>query len=83
MLDANFLMASLIWESIGVGYCIYGKKQSQWVRMVGRVVMIVVSFVCGSALLMSVVCIAAIADLYWLLRETLKAVSVGCVSHTN
>ena len=69
MFDANFLFASLIWGSIGVGYFIYGKKQRQWVPMVGGIVMIAASYLCGSALIMSLVCLAIGAGVYWLLKE--------------
>jgi len=69
MLDASFLFASLIWGTVGFGYFIYGKKQRQWPPMAGGAVMIVASYFCGSALVMSVVCIGIGAGVYWLLRE--------------
>jgi hypothetical protein len=69
MLDANFLLASLIWGSVGVGYCIYAKRQSQWIPMVGGVVMIGASYLCGSALVMSLVCVGAMMGVYWLVKQ--------------
>jgi hypothetical protein len=60
MFHANALFASLLWGSVGVGYFIYGKKQSSWVPMVGGLLMIVVSFFAGSALLMSLICLTLI-----------------------
>jgi len=41
MFNTDFLFASLIWGSIGVGYFIYGKKQKA-----------VVPLVCGLALML-------------------------------
>ena len=69
MFDANFLFASLIWGSIGVGYFIYGKKQRQWVPTVGGIGMIAASYLCGSALIMTLVCLGIAAAVYWLLRQ--------------
>lgn len=67
-LNTNFLFASLIWGSIGVGYFIYGKKQGSWPPMIGGVLMVAVSYFIGSALLMSVVTLALIAAVYALLK---------------
>ena len=67
-LNANFLFASLLWGSIGVGYFIYGKKQGSWPPMLGGVLMVAVSYFIGSALLMSVVTLALIAAVYALLK---------------
>ena len=69
MLDAHFLFASLIWGSIGVGYFIYGKKQGSWLPMTGGLLMIMVSYFVGSALLMSLVCIGVIVAVYLLLKR--------------
>jgi hypothetical protein len=69
MLDANFLFASLIWGTVGFGYFIYGKKQSQWPSMAGGAAMIIASYFCGSALTMSILCLAIGALVYWLVKE--------------
>jgi len=68
MFNANFLFASLIWGSVGVGYFIYGKKQGSWIPMVGGVLMIAASYFVGSALLMSLVCLGLAGAVYVLLR---------------
>jgi len=69
MFNANFLFASLIWGSVGLGYFIYGKKSGSWVPMVGGIVMIAVSYVVPSALIMSLISVSLIALVYFLLRE--------------
>ena len=69
MFNAHFLFASLIWGSIGVGYFIYGKKQSSWVPMVGGVLMIAASYFTGSALVMSLICIGLMVAMYVLLKR--------------
>jgi hypothetical protein len=68
LLDAKFLVASLIWGSIGFGYCIYGKRQQSWVPMVGGALMIAASYLVGSALLMSLICVAIMALVHFLLK---------------
>jgi len=69
LLDANFLLASLIWGSIGVGYCIYGKRQQSWVPMAGGVLMVAASYLIGSALVMSLICALLMALVYVLLKQ--------------
>jgi hypothetical protein len=69
MFNTNFLFASLIWGSVGVGYFIFGKKQSSWPAMVGGVVMVASSYFVGSALLMSLISLGVIAAVYYLLKQ--------------
>ena len=69
MFNTHFLFASLIWGSVGFGYFIYGKKQSSWVPMVGGVLMIAASYLSGSALLMSLICIGLVVAIYVLLKR--------------
>jgi hypothetical protein len=69
MLNTNFLFASLIWGSVGVGYFVYGKKQQSSSAMVGGILMIVASYFIGSALLMSLVCLGIMAAVYFLLKR--------------
>jgi len=69
MFNTHFLFASLIWGSIGVGYFIYGKKQSSWVPMIGGLLMIAASYFVMSAFLMSLVCIGLMAAIYMLLKR--------------
>ena len=66
--NSNFLFASLIWGSIGIGCAIYGKKQGAVVPLVGGIALIAVSYIVGSALLMSVISLAIIAAMYFLRR---------------
>jgi hypothetical protein len=39
MFSAGFLLASLLWGSIGVGYFVYGKKQQSLSPMVKGILM--------------------------------------------
>ena len=69
LFDAHFLFASLIWSSVGVGYVIYGKKQQSLMPMLGGVAMIGVSCLVGSALLMSLICVALMVGVYFLTKR--------------
>jgi hypothetical protein len=69
LFDTSFLLASLLWGSIGVGYFIYGKKQGNMVSLGGGVVMIGVSYVVSSWLLMSLLCLALMGAVYWLVKH--------------
>ena len=69
MFETNFLFASLIWSAIGVGYCVYGKRQRSWVPMTGGLLMIAASYMAGSALVMSLVCLGLMAAVYVMLKR--------------
>ena len=69
LLDANYLFASLIWGSIGVGYFIYGKKQQAILPMLGGVVMILVSYFVVSAFFMSLTSIGLMIGIYLLMKQ--------------
>jgi hypothetical protein len=68
-LDANFLFASLFWGSVGVGYWIYGRRQTLWSPMIGGVAMIAIAYFVSSALLMSLFCLGAAVAVYFLARR--------------
>jgi uncharacterized membrane protein HdeD (DUF308 family) len=69
MFSASFLFSSLIWGSVGFAYFIFGKKQASWVAMVGGVLMMAASYLVSSALLMSLICVALMAGVYFLLKQ--------------
>jgi len=69
MFNVHFLFASLVWGSVGVGYLVYGKRQSSWLPMVGGVVMIAASYFARSVLVMSLVCTGLIVAIYVLSKR--------------
>lgn len=69
MWNTNFLFASLIWGSVGSGYFIYGKKQASWPPMAAGLLMMVASYFAGSALLMTLICLALAVAVYFLLKQ--------------
>lgn len=68
-LNANFLLASLVWGSIGFGYLIYGKKQQEVVPLAGGLAMIAVSYLVGSALMMSLISIGIMVAVYLIVKR--------------
>jgi uncharacterized membrane protein HdeD (DUF308 family) len=69
MLNTSSLFASMLWGSVGLGYFIYGKKQSSWIPMVGGVLIIAVSYLVSSTLLMSLLSIGLMVAIYLLLKR--------------
>ena len=67
--DSSFLFASLLWGAIGSGYFIYGKKQRSMMPMIGGALMVGASYVVGSWLLMSLICIALMVAVYQLMKR--------------
>ena len=69
LFDVNFLFASLIWGSVGVGYFIYGRRQRSIIPLLGGVLMITASYFAGSALIMTLICVGLMAAVYFLLKQ--------------
>jgi len=68
MFSQSFLLASLIWGSVGVGYLIYGKKQAAIVPLIGGALLIGASYLIASWVIMSLVAFALIAGMQFLIR---------------
>jgi hypothetical protein len=69
LLDPNFLFASLIWGSIGVGYTIYGRRQRSAVAFVGGVLMIAASYFIEGVLTMSLISLGLMVAVYYLIKQ--------------
>ena len=69
ILNANFLFASLVLGSVGLGSSSRAKKRGSWIPMVGGVLMMAASYFFSSALLMSLVCLGLIAAVYLMLKS--------------
>jgi hypothetical protein len=67
--NENFLFASMIWGSIGMGYWIYGKRQASMASMLSGAAMIVISTFVASILWMSVACVALMLLVFLLVRQ--------------
>lgn len=65
----NVLLASLVWGTVGMGYLVYGKKQGASVPLAGGLALIGCSYLIPSALLLSLVSVALIALMHWLMRR--------------
>jgi len=65
LISAHSLIASLIWSSVGAGFCIYGKKQQALGPLFGGLLIIGVSYFIESAFYMSLASILILAVIYW------------------
>ena len=65
---SSTLFASLVWGSIGMGFAIYGKKQRTTVPLVGGILLMGISYLIGSALVMSVVGVVLVVGIVWVGR---------------
>ena len=68
-LDASYMLASVLWSGIGVGFWVYGKKQRSAPWLYGGVALIAVSCLISSAFWMSVASIGIIAGAYYWSRH--------------
>jgi hypothetical protein len=62
------LLASLFWGSVGSGYLIYGWRQKASIPLAGGAAMALVSYFLP-ALPMTLVCVAAIVMVHWLIKR--------------
>jgi hypothetical protein len=68
-LNEHYIWASFLWGTIAGGYLVYGWKQKASIPLVGGAVMTVATFVIFSALWLSVVSIAIMFAVWWLLKQ--------------
>jgi hypothetical protein len=67
LLDQHYLWASCIWGAVASGYMVYGWRQRAMIPFIGSLVMSVACFL--SALWMSLICIAVMFAVYWLVKQ--------------
>jgi len=68
MFNEHYIWASMIWSAVGTGYWFYGKKQTSLSAMLGGAAMFAVSWLIMSALVMSLVCLALMVAVYFLVQ---------------
>ncbi len=69
MLNEKFLFASLIWGAIVSGYLVYAHRQRAIMPFLGGVAMIAASCMVASWFWMSVICIALIFGVRWMMSR--------------
>lgn len=69
LLNEQFLFASLLWGSVGMGYLIYARKQREIVPFIGGMAMIGVSCLVGSWFWMSILCLVLMVAVYQVMRQ--------------
>jgi hypothetical protein len=69
LLNEHYLWASMVWGAIATGYLIYGWRQRVLIPFIGGLAMTAASILVVSALWMSLICLAVMAVVYWLLKH--------------
>ena len=69
VLNAPYLVAALIWSSVGLGLFIYGKIQQSMLPLFGGLLLIGLSYFIESALTMSLAALALLGGVYWLRKQ--------------
>jgi len=67
-MNQSFLWASLVWGAVASGYLVYGWKQKSAIPLAGGGAMTIISFLLP-AFWMSVVSIAIMYAVWWLMKE--------------
>jgi len=65
----SFLFANVFWGAVATGYCLYGWKQKAMIPLFAGIAMSLVAFVVTAALPMSLICIALMVGVWWLVRQ--------------
>ena len=69
ILDANWLILSLIPSGIGFVLFVYGKKQQRWPQLVGGIAMMVYPYFTPTITSMLIIGMLIGAAVYWAVRE--------------
>ncbi len=64
LFNVHWIVASLIWGSVGFIYVWWGRKAGEIIPAIGGLALIAFSYVVSSALWMSVDCVGALAIVY-------------------
>jgi hypothetical protein len=66
--SSSYMIAALIWGSIGMGFAIYGKRQKATAPLLGGILLMGISYLISSALFMSLAGVALVAGIWWVGR---------------
>ena len=69
ILDANWLILSMIPSGIGFVLFVYGKKQQRWPQLVGGIAMMVYPYFTPTITSMLIIGMLIGAAVYWAVRE--------------
>lgn len=62
LMDATWLLLSMFYSTVGLGMFMYGKKAVRFVPLLAGIALLVVPYFIGSALWMTVACVALMAS---------------------
>ena len=65
MFDINFLLASMVWGTVGAGCLVYGKKQSAAPALIAGLTLVALSSFVHSPLLLSALSLLCLSGMVW------------------
>ena len=69
MFDINFLLASMVWGTVGAGCLVYGKKQSAAPALITGLALVVASALIHSPLLLSALSLLCLFGMVWAIKQ--------------
>jgi len=69
MFDINFLLASMVWGTVGTGCLVYGKKQSAAPAVIAGLALVVASTIVHSPLLLSALGLFCLFGMVWAIKR--------------
>lgn len=69
LFNESFLWASLVWGALGTAYTVYGWRQKAPVPLGGGLILTLVSIFVGNWIIMSLVSLAILGLVHWLLSR--------------
>lgn len=69
MFEINFLLASMVWGTVGAGCLVYGKKQSAAPAVIVGLALVVASSLVHSPLLLSTLSLLGLTGMVWAIKR--------------
>jgi len=69
MFDINFLLASMVWGTVGAGCLVYGKKQSAAPALIVGLALVVASSLIHSPFLLSALGLLCLSGMVWAIKR--------------
>jgi hypothetical protein len=69
MFDINFLLASMVWGTVGAGCLVYGKKQFAAPAVIAGLALVVASTIVHSPLLLSALGLFCLFGMVWAIKR--------------
>jgi hypothetical protein len=69
MINDGYMVASMIWSTVGVAYIVWGRKVGEFTPAIGGIALIAISWFISSIALMSLVAICVLTATWYAMRR--------------